>query len=386
MTKKLVILGSTGSIGRQALEVVDQHPEDYQVLGLAAGSNVQLLTEQINKYQPRYVSVNGAEKVAELKSLVTGYNIEIFTGRLGLLNLASLSGIDLLLVAVTGIAGLEPTLAALEKKTTVALANKETLVTAGQLVMAKAKEFGQNIIPVDSEHSAIFQCCEVGNHSQIEKIILTASGGPFLHLSPAEMAQVTPAMALKHPRWQMGQKVTIDSAGLINKGLEVIEARWLFDIPYEQIQVLIHPQSIIHSMVQYVDGAVLAQLGMPDMRTPIQYAFTYPKRQANTFPKLDFYALQELNFAEPEVAKFPGLELAFAAGRAGGTMATVYNAANEIAVELFLAGQLGFIEIPQLIEKVMNKHKTVQKLDLETILAYDEWARLEARSINSLAL
>lgn len=383
MVKKIVILGSTGSIGRQALEVIDQHPEEYQVLGLAAGSNVQLLAEQINQYQPQYASVNGEERAKELRSLVKGHNnIEIFSGRLGLLNLANLSGIDLILIAVTGIAGLEPTLAALEKGTQVALANKETMVTAGQLVMAKAKAAGQTIIPVDSEHSAIFQCSEECNRNQIEKIILTASGGPFLNFSAAEMAQVTPAMALKHPRWQMGQKITIDSAGLINKGLEVIEARWLFDIPYEKIQVLIHPQSIIHSMVQYVDGSVIAQLGMPDMRTPIQYAFTYPRRQANSFPKLDFYSLRELSFAEPELAKFPGLELAFAAGRTGGTMTTVYNAANEVAVELFLGGQLSFIGIPQLIEKVMNKHQAVLNLDLETILAYDEWARLEARQIS----
>jgi len=338
VAKKIVILGSTGSIGRQALEVIDQHPQDYQVVGLAAGSNVQLLAEQVQKYRPEYVSLSHEEGAAQLRRLLEGHNIEIFTGSAGLVNLAGLPGIDLLLVAVTGIAGIEPTLTALEKGTQVALANKETLVTAGQLVMAKAKEKGQRLIPVDSEHSAIFQCLEERNKAQVVRLVLTASGGPFLNYSTAEMERVTPEMALKHPRWQMGQKITIDSAGLINKGLEVIEARWLFDVPYEKIQVVIHPQSIIHSMVQYSDGSVLAQLGMPDMRTPIQYAFTYPERKSNSFPKLDFYQLSQLTFAEPEWSKFPGLQLAFAAGKSGGTMTAVYNAANEAAVAMFLEG------------------------------------------------
>lgn len=382
MAKKLVILGSTGSIGRQALEVVDQHPEVYRVIGLAAGKNIDLLAEQAEKYHPLYVSVDAPEGVEILRNRLRGYNkTEIFQGSAGLVNLAGLSGIDIILVAVSGIAGLAPTLAALEKGTRVALANKETLVTAGELVMSKAKEARGALIPVDSEHSAIFQCFDEENRSQVEKVILTASGGPFLNFTRSQMDQITPEMALKHPRWQMGRKITVDSSSLINKGLEVIEARWLFDLPYEKIQVMIHPQSIIHSMVQYSDGAVLAQLGLPDMRTPIQYAFTYPQRMTNAFPKLDISIIGELSFIKPDLERFPGLALAYAAGRAGGTMTTVYNAANEIAVELFLAELIPFVAIPGIIERVMNRHTPVSRPDLAAILASDDWARREAREI-----
>lgn len=379
MTKKIVILGSTGSIGRQALEVVDQHPEEYQIVGLAAGKNLSLLAQQIKKYRPRYVSIQEESGLKELQDLTSGCSFDISMGGHGLKNLAGLSGIDLILVAVTGIAGLEPTLEALNRGTQVALANKETLVTAGDLVMSKAREKGLRILPVDSEHSAIFQCLEEQNRAVVDKLILTASGGPFLNYSLEEMSGVSPEMALKHPRWQMGPKVTIDSAGLINKGLEVIEARWLFDVPYEKIQVVIHPQSIIHSLVQYEDGASIAQLGMPDMRVPIQYAFTYPERQPNNFPKLDFYSCEDLTFIQPDYDRFPGLGLAFRAGQMGDSMPTVYNGANEVAVELFLKGRIGFTEIPQVLSEVMERHSPVKIIDLDTVLACDEWARQEVR-------
>jgi len=380
--KRIVILGSTGSIGRQALEVVDEHPDKYEITGLAAGSNVELLAEQINKYRPGYVAVKEEEGARKLRQLLKGNNkTEISYGRAGLLDLAGLDGIDLVLVAVTGIAGLEPTLAALNKGTQVALANKESLVAGGQLVMGKAQEAGIRILPVDSEHSAIFQCLEEENRACLDKLILTASGGPFWDFSLEEMGKVTPQMALKHPRWQMGPKVTIDSAGLINKGLEIIEAHWLFDVPYEQIQVLIHPQTIIHSLVQYADGAVIAQLGLPDMRIPIQYAMSYPKRLPNSFPKLDLFHFNELSLFEPDWERFPGLKLAFAAGKTGGTMPVVYNAANEAAVELFLEGRIGFLTIPEIIEKAMQRHVPNYKPDLDIILASDQWARETVKQI-----
>ncbi|MFY9175343.1 MAG: 1-deoxy-D-xylulose-5-phosphate reductoisomerase [Peptococcia bacterium] len=379
MTKKIVILGSTGSIGRQALEVVDQHPEEYEIIGLAAGRNLTLLAEQIKKYRPAYVVIQEERGIKELRDLTPGCQYEISSGPLGLVDLADLRGIELILVAVTGIAGLEPTLKALSRGTMVALANKETLVTAGNLVISKAKENNSKILPVDSEHSAIFQCLEEHNHSVVDKLILTASGGPFLNYSQQEMSRVSPEMALQHPRWQMGPKITIDSAGLINKGLEVIEAHWLFAVPYEKIQVIIHPQSIIHSIVQYDDGSCLAQLGRPDMRVPIQYAFTYPKRQSNSFPKLDFSRCEDLTFEEPDFERFPGLRLAYEAGKRADSMPTVYNGANEVAVELFLQGRIGFMEIPRIIARVMERHVPVKLLDIETVLACDGWARQEAR-------
>lgn len=379
--KKIIILGSTGSIGRQALEVVEQHPDKFEIVGLAAGRNINLLAQQIKRFRPGYVGIMEEADLEQLKDLTGGCNYEIATGRIGLQNLAALSGIDLLLVAVTGIAGLEPTLTALSQGTTVALANKETLVTAGSLVMAKAKEKNLRIIPVDSEHSAIFQCLEERNHSLVDKLILTASGGPFINKSVEEMEKVDPEIALKHPRWQMGPKVTIDSAGLINKGLEVIEAHWLFDVPYEKIQVVIHPQSIIHSLVQYQDGVCLAQLGMPDMRIPIQYAFAYPTRLANDFPKLDFNHLESLTFTAPDYNRFPGLALAYNAAESGGSMPTVFNAANEVAVELFLHRRISFTDIPRIIARVMERHSPEKLLALETVLAYDQWARQEVRRI-----
>jgi len=378
--KKIVILGSTGSIGRQALDVVNAFPEMFEIVGLAAGSNVQLLAEQVQKYQPRYVSIGAKEDTFTLKSLIKS-NTEVFYGEKGLINLAELEDIDLILVAVSGINGLLPTLTALEKHTTVALANKETMVTAGSLVMEKAKKFNTAIIPVDSEHSAVFQCLEDENLAAVEQLILTASGGPFLKATREELASVTPQMALNHPNWKMGAKITIDSASLINKGLEIIEAHWLFNVPYENIKVVIHPQSVIHSMVQYKDGSVLAQLGCPDMKIPIQYAFTYPQRWTNSFTRLDLFELEEITFSKPDFVKFPGLALAIEAGKIGGTMTTVFNGANEEAVLFFLNGRIRFIDIPQIIEKVMIRHQVLEKYQVSDILEIDRWARQKAREV-----
>lgn len=378
MAKKIIILGSTGSIGRQALQVISEFPEDFSVKALAAGSNMELLAEQIKTYRPEYVSVGDKTAAEKLASLLPENTAKVLLGPQGLLELASLDDTGLLLVAVTGIHGLRPVLRAMEAGTPVALANKETLVTAGALVLEKAKSSGVKILPVDSEHSAIFQCLEAENAVSVAKLLLTASGGPFLHFSRQELERVTPAEALKHPKWQMGVKITIDSAGLINKGLEVIEAHWLFGVPYEKIEVLIHPQSIIHSMVAYEDGAVLAQCGMPDMRVPIQYALTWPRRAGNRFPKLDFVQIRELTFLKPDFQRFPGLGLAYAAGREGGSMPTVYNAANEQAVADFLQEKIKFTDIPLIIEKVMNSHTAVPVYNIDDILQIDEWARRAA--------
>lgn len=380
--KNIIILGSTGSIGKQALQVVDEFPDMFNIVGLAAGSNVSALAEQVEKYQPQFVSLGTESAAASFKSLIKS-KVEILYGEKGLVELAKLTDVDLILVAVSGIMGLLPTLTALENQTTVALANKETIVTGGPLVIEKAKEFGTRIIPVDSEHSAVFQCFETENISAVEKLILTASGGPFLKATMDELSKVTPQMALSHPNWEMGPKITIDSAGLINKGLEIIEAHWLFGVPYENIEVVIHPQSVIHSMVQYQDGSVLAQLGCPDMRIPIQYAFTYPERLNNTFPRLDFCKLGNVSFMKPDFAKFPGLSLAIEAGKIGGTMTTVFNGANEEAVELFVKGCIRFIDIPQIIEKVMSQHQTIQNFEIGDILEIDQWARLKAQEVMS---
>jgi len=384
MVKKIVILGSTGSVGRQILQVVDEFPERFMVVGMAAGANLELFAAQIAKYQPRYVSIGAEQDKARLKDLIAGKGQklpEIYSGRDGLVSLANLAEMDLLLVSVSGINGLEPTLTALKNKKTVALANKETIVTAGALVMETARENGVRIIPVDSEHSAIFQSLEEENRQAVDKLLLTASGGPFLNYTQEELLQVTREKALQHPNWKMGAKITVDCAGLINKGLEVIEAHWLFGVPYEKIEVVIHPQSIIHSMVQYQDGAVLAQLGCADMRVPIQYALTYPQRVANTFPKLDFSCLGPLTFQKPDEKRFPGLALAYTAGKIGGTMTTVYNGANEEAVRYFLADRIRFIDIPHIIEKVMEKHISVANYALDEIIQIDQWARLQAREV-----
>ncbi|MDD2402067.1 MAG: 1-deoxy-D-xylulose-5-phosphate reductoisomerase [Clostridia bacterium] len=379
--KKIVILGSTGSIGKQTLQVIDEFPDKFKVIGLAAGSNVELMASQIKKYKPKYVSLSLEKNVGILKDMLDN-NIEVLSGANGLLELAQIDEADIIVVAVNGIHGLRPTLAALDKGKTVALANKETIVTAGSMVMEKSRQNGAKILPVDSEHSAIFQCLEEKNQRSVDKLILTASGGPFLNYSFEELKRVTPKMALSHPNWSMGAKITVDCAGLINKGLEVIEAHWLFKMPYESIEVVVHPQSVIHSMVQYDDGSVLAQLGCADMRIPIQYALTYPMRIKNTFPKLDFYKINALTFEKPNLEKFPGLALAIEAGKVGGTMTIVYNGANEEAVHLFLEGKIGFTEIPQIIGRVMFMHKSLEKYNLDDILEIDKWSRIKAREIS----
>jgi len=384
MTQKTIsILGSTGSIGVSTLEVVRQFPQRFRVLGLAAGRNVQLVARQVREFRPRLVAVLTADYAAELARILNG-NSEppiIASGVEGYRRVAALAEVDLVVSAIVGAAGLLPTVAAIEAGKKIALANKETLVIGGELVTALAAERQVEILPVDSEHSAIFQALQ-GNHRQsLRRILLTASGGPFFRLESRELAQVTPAAALKHPNWSMGAKVTIDSATLMNKGLEVIEAHWLFGVPVEQVSVHIHPESIVHSMVEYVDGSVIAQLGLPDMKTPIAYALSHPERLPLAAPALDLLQLGRLSFYPPDPAKFPCLRLALEACAVGGTMPAVLNAANEQAVAAFLGEQLEFPGIPRVVERVMEKHQ-VRKADrLEHILEADRWAREQARRL-----
>ncbi len=376
--REIVILGSTGSIGRQALDVIRRFPDKMRIAGLAAGRNWPLLVEQIREFHPRAVALAGEEEARELEHhLVPGELPEIFCGSEGLVAVATSIDSGVVLNALTGTMGLVPTVAALQKGLDIALANKETLVAAGELVMALAREKGAKILPVDSEHSAIWQCLVGQPQNRVGKIILTASGGPF-HKEPADLSRVTVAQALAHPNWRMGKKITIDSATLMNKGLEVLEAHWLFAVDYDQIEVVVHPQSIIHSMVEFVDGSVMAQLGLPDMRLPIQYALSYPDRWPNELPRVNWFALGGLTFEPPDTERFPCLALAYAAGRAGGTMPAVLNAANEIAVEAFLAGGIGFTRIQQIVAGVMEEHEVVSRPVLEEILAADQWARQKA--------
>ncbi len=375
MRKKIAILGSTGSIGRQTLEVVDEFPEQFQVVALAAGSNVDLLTEQARRYSPVLVAIMDESKASELARNLAGLNIDVVTGLNGISAAATNRQAETVVTAVSGCTGLVPTLNAIRAGKNIALANKETLVSAGALVTAEAKKHGVSILPVDSEHSAIFQCLERENRA-VSRLIITASGGPFRGRSNNELQKVTKTEALQHPNWAMGDKITIDSATMMNKGLEVIEAHWLFGVDWEQISVLVHPQSIIHSMVEYKDGSVLAHLGRPDMRIPIQYALSYPDRAGNTFPKLDL-AGKTLSFEEPDLETFPALALAFAAGRRGGTLPAVMNAANEAAVNLFLQEKVSFPEITRLVDQVMSRHTVVDAPNLEQILAADVWAREE---------
>ena len=366
IVKRVAVLGTTGSIGRQTLEVIDALPGHFSVIGLAGGRNTTLLAEQIEKFQPRFVfhqeTKNPPPTTAEYEFL-------------SMEEMARHPEIDLVVIATSGKWGLGPTLAAVRAGKQVALANKESLVMAGGIITTEAKRNGAQIMPIDSEHSAIWQCLE-GESGKPSKIILTASGGPFLHYSKAKLAKVTPEQALKHPSWRMGNKVTIDSATLMNKGLEVIEARWLFDIHFANIMVLIHPQSIVHSMVEFADGSVKAQLGKPDMRLPIQYALSYPERLANPhLPRLDWENTEELNFEPPDPDAFPCLRIAIEAGKRGGTYPAVLCGADEIAVQQFLAGKIKFTDIPKLVEQALDEHKAVARPPLEEILAADDWAR-----------
>ena len=375
---KLAILGSTGSIGRQALRVVDSFPGVLVPVALAAGGNRELLLEQVRRYRPRLVSLRSDEDARWMREqLGQGGRTEVCYGWSGLLDLASMPEADTVLTAISGAAGLEPTVAAIRAGKRIALANKETLVAAGRLVMDEARRHGSKITPVDSEHSAVWQCLDGAEPDTVAQIILTASGGPFRDMSRREMQNVTPAMALDHPNWQMGAKITVDSATLMNKGLEVIEARWLFDIGYDKISVVIHPQSIIHSMVEYSDGSVLAQLGAPSMHLPIQHALLYPRRHSGGAPKLQ-WPVRDLTFAEPDTGRFPALALAYEAGRAGGVMPAVLNAANEVAVEAFLAGRLKFTAITEIVAEVMHGHSPSHYTSLQELLAVDRRAREKA--------
>ncbi|RKI93683.1 1-deoxy-D-xylulose-5-phosphate reductoisomerase [Parablautia intestinalis] len=365
--KKIGILGSTGSIGTQTLDIV-RNNKDLQVVALAAGRNVQMLEEQIREFSPA-IAVLWEEKAAqEMRVRVADTNTKISCGMEGLLEIAVMEEMDVLVTAVVGMIGIKPTIAAIEGGKIIALANKETLVTAGHLIMPLAAKKKVPIFPVDSEHSAIFQSMHGENRERISKILLTASGGPFRGRSREELKKVTIEDALNHPNWSMGKKITVDSATLVNKGLEVIEAKWLFGVEPEKIQVVVHPQSIIHSMVEYVDGGIMAQLGMPDMKLPIQYALFYPDRRPMEGKRVDFYTLSSLTFEKLDTETFKGLAMAYDAIRLGGSMPTVYNAANERAVSLFLDGKLQFLEIYDLIQGAMEQHKTVLNPSVEEIL------------------
>lgn len=372
--KKISVLGSTGSIGTQTLDVVSKYPDSFQIVGLAAGSNVDLLTQQVKEYKPKKVSVATKELADRIRpDLPAG--TELYYGQEGMIEVAAGTDADMVVTAVVGSMGLPSTLAAIEAGKTIGLANKETLVTAGHLVMALAKAKGVDIIPVDSEHSAIFQCLNGERREDVEFITLTASGGSFRDLSREQLKNVTVEDALKHPNWSMGAKITIDSATMVNKGLEVIEAHWLFGLPYDQIKVLLHPESIIHSFVQYRDSSIIAQLGNPDMRVPIQYALTYPERWPSPSQSLSLAEAGKLQFREMDFDRFPCLRLAYECGRIGGTATTVFNAANEVAVARFLRKEISFLQIEDIIEGVLNKHQIIPEPALEVIEESDTLAR-----------
>ena len=378
--KRLAILGSTGSIGCSALAVVDAHPDKLQVVSLAAGDNDGRLAEQIEKYRPDAVAMATGGAVDRLRA--SGVRLPIVgTGTAGLVAVATHPDVDIVLCASSGTAGLEAVLAAIEAGKTIALANKEVLVMAGALVTEEARRHGVSILPVDSEHNAIHQCLHGRQTREIRRLILTASGGPFRDYGRDALERVTPEAALRHPTWQMGRKITIDSATLMNKGLEVIEAHWLFGVSADQIDVVIHPQSVVHSMVELTDGSIIAQLGVTDMRLPIQYACSYPDRWSAALPSLDLARCGRLDFLEPARDRFPALGLAYRALRAGGSVPVVLNAANEVAVETFLDGKLGFMAIPRVIEKTMDAHEAVEVDTLRVVRGVDSWARAHAAEV-----
>ena len=366
---KIVLLGSTGSIGTQTLEIVRNYSEDLQVIALAAGSNVALMEQQVREFLPKKAVMWSETAAKELKEKIADLDVEVLSGMDGLLDIVTMEEAQTVVTAIVGMIGIRPTIAAIESGKNIALANKETLVTAGHIIMPLAKKMGVKILPVDSEHSAIFQSMNGEKKEQVEKILLTASGGPFRGKKTEDLLNIQVEDALKHPNWSMGRKITIDSATLVNKGLEVIEAKWLFDVDLEQIQVVVHPQSIIHSMVQYKDGGIIAQLGTPDMKLPIQYALFYPDRRDLPGKKLDFYELGQMTFEKPDMETFYGLRLAFEASKMGGSMPTVYNAANEKAVSLFLDRKIKFLQIPELIQKAMNNHKIIANPNVDEILS-----------------
>jgi len=380
--KRLAILGSTGSIGTSALKVVEAHPESYRVEGLAAGSNMDLLASQIHRFQPAAVALRDEGDVEALERRLGRLGrTKVYSGEAGFIRVATLEQTDTVISAVSGSAGLRPTYEAILAGKEIALANKETMVMAGALVIEEARNRGVAIIPVDSEHSAILQCLRGHPREDLQRVILTASGGPFRDLPAEELESVTKAQALVHPNWNMGRKITIDSATLMNKGLEAIEARWLFDLSMDQISILIHPQSIVHSLVEYKDGSVIAQLGIPDMVTPISYALSYPHHRETSLPSLRLEEVGRLTFMLPETGKFRCLDLAFEAAKIGDTMPAVLNAANEEAVDLFLEERIGFMDIPFLIEKTMEAHRPFPIDGIEAVLEADAWARRTIRKV-----
>ncbi len=375
--KNVVLLGSTGSIGTSTIKVAEDLPDRIRLLGLAAGNNVELLLEQTRKQQPEAISINDPAKAEQLRGLL-GTACEVYSGNEGLLKLATLPGADIVLIAIVGTAGLKPALAAIRAGKDIAIASKEILVMAGEIVMREARKYGVRVLAVDSEHSAIFQCLDGKPPSSVRKLWLTASGGPFRNTPKEEFPSITVERALKHPSWVMGRKITIDSATLFNKGLEMIEARWLFDIEMARVGVLVHPQSIVHSMVEFVDGALLAQLSTPDMCLPIQYALTYPDRAPSERVQTDFARLGSLTFEDQDPDRFPSLLLARRAGEVGGTLPAVLNAANEVAVEAFVNGRINFPQITEFVRHTMERHKVVAHPTLEQILDADAWARQQA--------
>lgn len=379
--KHIAILGSTGSIGTQALEVIEAHSESFQVEVLTAQNNAELLIEQAKKFSPNAVVIGNEDAYEKVKDALLPLNIKVFAGENALASIVQMDSIDLVLTALVGYSGLKPTLKAIEAGKNIALANKETLVVAGELVTQLAKSKGVNIFPVDSEHSAIFQCLVGEFHNPIEKIILTASGGPFRGKKREELMQVTKAQALKHPNWTMGAKVTIDSASLMNKGLEVIEAKWLFGLKTEQVEVVVHPQSIVHSLIQFEDGSIKAQLGLPDMRLPIQFAMSYPERLKSDFPRFDFANFPALTFEKPDMETFRNLALSFEALARGGNMPCVLNAANEVAVAEFLKDRIGFLEMSDVVEQCLAKMNYIASPTLEDYVSTDKETRIKAKEL-----
>ena len=381
--KNLAILGSTGSIGTQTLDVVRSHPELFHVSVLAANRSDELFAKQVEEFRPELAVLADEAAYTRLKEHLAGKceGTQLAGGRQSFIDAAAVDDVDIVVTSMMGFAGLEPTMKALDARKDIALANKETLVVAGELVTRRAKEQGVKILPVDSEHCAFFQCLQGERLDKIEKLLLTCSGGPFRGKQRADLEGATVDQVLAHPTWNMGKKITVDSASLVNKGLEVIEAKWLYGVRYDQIQVVVHPQSIVHSMVQFVDGAVIAQLGAPDMKLPIQYALTYPERQPSRFPRLDFWQMQNLTFEKPDTNTFKGLAFAYEAGKMGGTMPCTFNAANGVAVAAFLAGRIHFLDIYDIIEQTMMKRECTLAPTLEELFEEDRWARDYASSL-----
>jgi len=379
--QRIAILGSTGSIGKNALDVISRFPDKFKVSFLSAHSNIELLSEQVKRFKPEGVSVVSKEKARQFKKLSRNKKLKIYEGEEGLCGMLKREKIDIVLVAIVGSSALLPILAALDNIKRIALANKEALVMAGDIIMKKAKKNNVSILPVDSEHSAIFQCITSNNGSEIKKIYLTSSGGPLQHTAKKDFKNITPKEAVNHPKWKMGKKISIDSATMMNKGLEVIEAHHLFGVGIDSIDVLIHPETLIHSMVEFVDGAMLAHMGECDMRMPIQYAITYPSRFVSPVKGIEFSKLKSVHFYPPDFKKFPCLRIAYDVAKKGGTHTCILNASNEIAVEEFLKGRINFIDIPRAVEKALELHKGIKNPSLNDILESDRWARVKTKEI-----